>query len=634
VVIRATASVEKKKNGREAIVITEIPYMVNKGNLLEKIADLVKDKRIEGVADIRDESDRDGMRIVLDLKKEAFAEVILNQLYKYTMLQSSFGVIMLALVDNKPRVLNLKECLVYYLQHRHEVVVRRTRFDLDAAEKRAHILEGLKIALDNIDAVIELIKKSKDPAHARQGLMASFKLSEIQAQAILDMRLQRLTGLEREKIDAEYLEVIKLIEELKFILENEPKRMEIIKNEVLDIAERFGDERRTVIIDETGEFTIEDMIAEESMVITISHTGYIKRLPINTYRKQGRGGRGITGMETKDEDFVEHMFIASTHSQILFFTNNGRCYWLKVHEIPQGGRTAKGKAIVNLLSLKPRETIREFVPVKSFTDAYAQKSFIMLVTRNGVLNKQPLTAFDNPRRDGINAVKVDQGDEIVSVGLTDGTANIVLGTGNGLALYFNESNIRELGRNTHGVRGIKLGRDDTVISMVVIKRDVTLLTVTENGFGKRTPIGEYRLTNRGGKGIINIKTSERNGRVVSLCAVDENDELMLISRSGIIIRIAASGIAKIGRATQGVRLINLESGDKVVDVSKVVGENVTPVPENGKAAAGPVPSAPAEGDAGPDNGAAADGQPENGAEAVEEAGEEGEEKADNNESAV
>jgi DNA gyrase subunit A len=485
-------------------------------------------------------------------------------------MQTTFGIITLALVENQPKILNLRDCLVHYLNHRHEVIVRRTKYDLDVAEKRAHILEGLKIALDNIDAVIELIKKSKDTEAAKQGLMSKFKLSEIQAMAILEMRLQRLTGLEREKIEAEYLEVIKQIEEFKFILENEPKRMAIIKEEALAMVEKYGDERRTQIIDETGEFTVEDMIAEEDMVITISHSGYIKRLPSNTYRKQGRGGKGITAMETKEEDFVEHLFIASTHSYILFFTNNGRCHWLKVHEIPQAGRTAKGKAVINLIALKGEEKIRAFVPVKSFTDEYAQKSFVMFATKCGTINKQPLTAFANPRRDGIGAVKIDQGDEIVAVGLTDGTANIVLGTQNGLALHFAESNIRELGRNTRGVRGIKLGKDDEVISMVVIKRATTLLTVTENGYGKRTPIEEYRITHRGGKGIINIRTTERNGKVVALCAVEDQDELMLISKGGIVIRIAAKSVAKIGRATQGVRLINLEKGDLVMDVSKIV----------------------------------------------------------------
>ncbi len=568
--VRAVANIEKKQNGREAIIISEIPYMVNKSTLLEKIADLVKDKIIEGISDVRDESDREGMRVVIELKKDAFADIILNQLYKNTQMQTTFGIITLALVENQPKVLNLRDCLVHYLNHRHEVIVRRTKYDLDVADKRAHILEGLKIALDNIDAVIELIKKSKDTEDAKNGLMTKFKLSEVQSTAILEMRLQRLTGLEREKIDAEYLEVIKLIEELKFILENEPKRMAIIREEAIAVAEKFGDERRTQIIDETGEFTIEDMIADEDMVITISHSGYIKRLPSNTYRKQGRGGHGITAMETKEEDFVEHLFIASTHSYILFFTNNGRCHWLKVHEIPQAGRTAKGKAVVNLIALKGDEKIRAFVPVKSFTDEYAQKSFIMFATKMGTINKQPLTAFANPRKDGINAVKIDDNDEIVSVGLTDGTANIVLGTMKGLALHFSEANIRELGRNTRGVRGIKLGKGDEVISMVVIKRDTTLLTVTENGYGKRTPISEYRVTGRGGKGIINIRTSDRNGKVVALCVVEDMDELILISRNGIVIRIAAKSVAKIGRATQGVRLINLGTGDSVMDVSKIV----------------------------------------------------------------
>ncbi|OGJ89365.1 MAG: DNA gyrase subunit A [Candidatus Raymondbacteria bacterium RIFOXYA2_FULL_49_16] len=573
-VMRAKSNIEKKQNGREAIIVTEIPYMVNKANLLEKIAELIKDKKVEGISDLRDESDRNGMRMVIELKKDAYAEVILNQLFKYTQLQSSFGIITLALVDNKPRVLNLKECLVEYLKHRHEVLIRRTRFDLDLSEKRAHILEGLKIALDNIDAVIETIKKSKDAETARINLMERFGLSIEQASAILEMRLQRLTGLEREKIENEYLELIKFIEELRFILENEPKRMEIIKQEARDVAERYGDERRTAILDAEGEFSIEDMIAEEDMVITISHQGYIKRLPINTYRKQGRGGKGITAMETKEEDFVEKLFVASTHSYILFFSNKGRCYWLKVHEIPQAGRTARGKAIINMVELKPDEKIRSLVPVRSFEDQYAQKSFIMFATKMGTINKQPLPSFSNPRRDGINAIKVDDNDEIVDVALTDGTANVVLGSKYGLAVHFNESNIRELGRNTRGVRGINLGKDDEVISMVVVRRDTTLLTVTEKGYGKRTPIGDYRVTNRGGKGIINLKITEKNGPVVSMCAVDDQNELMIISRNGIIIRISAADISNIGRATQGVRLINLGIDDKVIDVSRIIPETM------------------------------------------------------------
>lgn len=565
-VLRARASIEKQKSGKESIIVTEIPYQINKSNLLEKIADLVNNKVIEGISDLRDESDREGMRIVIELKRESQAEIILNQLFNHTQMQTTFGVITLALVNGEPKVLTLKELLSLFIEHRHAVITRRTKYELAEAEKRAHILEGLKIALDNIDAVIKLIRASKDPAEAKEGLMKKFKMSEIQAQAILDMRLQRLTGLERKKVEEEYLELIKLIATLKGILESKTKRMNIIKEELLTLKKNYGDQRRTEIKEEEEEFTIEDLIAEENMLITISHNGYIKRLGIDAYRKQGRGGKGVIGMETREEDFVEHLFIASTHDYILFFTNTGKCHWLKVHEIPVGGRVTKGKSITNLLELAEGERIRAFAPVKEFDE----KHYVMMATKNGTIKKTELSAFSNPRRGGINAINIDEGDELIDATITDGTCDIVLGTKEGLAIRFPEDKVRSMGRTAHGVRGISLRGKDLVVDMVVIKRDTSLLVVTENGFGKRTPISDYRVTNRGGKGVINVKTNERNGKVVALKEVLEDDELMLITEKGMIIRQPVKSIKEIGRNTQGVKLIRLDEGDKVVAVARVV----------------------------------------------------------------
>jgi DNA gyrase subunit A len=567
VILKARVNAEKQKSGKESIVITEIPYQINKSNLLERIAQLVRDKLIDGISDLRDESDRDGMRIVVELKRDAQTEVVLNQLFKHTQMQATFGVIMLALVDGQPRVLTLKEMLTFFLEHRHEVVTRRTQFELNKAEQRAHILEGLKIALDHIDAVIKLIRSSKTPEEAKQGLMTKFKLSEIQAQAILDMRLQRLTGLEREKIEQEYLDVIKLIEKLKGILESKTKRMNIIKEELTELKKKYGDARRTEISEEEeGEFTIEDLIAEEDMVITITHSGYIKRLSVTSYRRQGRGGRGVIGIETKEQDFVEHLFIASTHNYILFFTPKGRCHWVKVHEIPVGGRLAKGKPIVNMLDLGEEEKIAAFVPVREFDD----KHFVAMATRNGVIKKTLLSAFSNPRRGGINAMNIPEDDSLIEAKITDGTCDMVLATREGQAIRFHEDKVRDMGRTAYGVRGIRLEKDDRVIGMVVVKRDTTLLSVTENGYGKRTDIADYRVTNRGGKGIINIKTTQKNGKVVDIKEVLTDDELMLITQKGIIIRQPVKQISVIGRATQGVKLINLDAGDRVVDVARVV----------------------------------------------------------------
>jgi DNA gyrase subunit A len=566
IILRARANIEKQKSGKESIIVTEIPYQINKSNLLERIAQLVRDKQMEGISDLRDESDRDGMRIVVELKRDAPAEIVLNQLFKHTQMQTTFGVIMLALVDGQPQVLSLKQLLLHFIDHRHDVVTKRTQFELKKAEHRAHILEGLKIALDHIDAVIKLIRASKTPEDARNGLMSKFKLTEIQAQAILDMRLQRLTGLEREKIEQEYLDVIKLIETLKGILESKSKRMNIIKEELLELKKKYGDERRTEIREEEEEFTIEDLIAEEDMVITITHSGYIKRLSVSSYKRQSRGGRGVIGIETKEEDFVEHLFIASTHHYILFFTPKGRCYWIKVHEIPVGGRLAKGKPVVNMLDLGAAEKIAAFVPVREFDEVH----FVVMSTRNGVIKKTRLSAFSNPRRGGINAMNIPDDDNLIEVKITDGNCDIVLGTKEGQAIRFHEDKVRDMGRTAYGVRGISLAKDDWVIGMVVVKRDTTLLSVTENGYGKRSNISDYRVTNRGGKGIINIKATERNGKVVTIKEVVDEDELMLITQKGIIIRQPVKQIKAIGRNTQGVKLINLDSGDKVVDVARVV----------------------------------------------------------------
>jgi DNA gyrase subunit A len=564
--IRAKANTETTKSGKENIIVSEIPYQVNKANLLEKIAELVRDKKMTGIADLRDESDRDGMRIVIELKRDAQTDVVLNQLFKMTQMQVAFGMNMLALVDGVPRVLNLKEMLQHFIDHRHEVVIRRTRFELNEAEKRAHILEGYKIALDNIDAIIALIKKSASPADAKEGLMKQFKLSEIQAQAILDMRLQRLTGLERKKIEEEYEAVIKLIAELKGILESKAKRMYIIKTELIELKNKYGDERRTVVLEEdiTEDFSIEDLIAEEDMVVTISHAGYIKRLSISQYRKQARGTRGARGIETKEEDFAEHMFVASTHQYILFFTMKGKCYWLKVHEVPQGGKLAKGKPIINMIGIDKDDKITAFVPVRSFDD----NAFVVMATKNGQIKKTELSAFGNPRRDGIIAMTIPADDQVVEVGLTDGSCDIVLATRQGQAIRFPEDKVRSMGRAAYGVRGITLEKDDYVIGMVVIKREGTLLTVTEHGYGKRSAIADYRVTNRGGKGVINIKTSDRNGEVVAVKEVVDNDELLLITQQGIVNRISVEQIRSIGRNTQGVRLIHLEKSDRLVDVAR------------------------------------------------------------------
>ena len=568
ILVRAKVAVEKMKSGKEAIIVSEIPFQVNKSNLLEKIADLVRAKHIEGISDLRDESDRDGMRIVIELKRDSLSEVVLNQLYKHTTMQTTFAMNMLGLDHGVPKLLALKQMLQAFVDHRHEVVVRRTEFDLRKAEARAHILEGYRIALDNIDAVIETIKKSKDTPTARERLMKKFKLSEIQATAILEMRLQRLTGLERAKIEEEYRELIKKISELKAILASKALRMQIIKDETAGIAKRFGDERRTEIQGAADELTVEDLIAEEEMAITISHLGYIKRLSVTAYRRQQRGGKGVKGIQTKEDDFAEHLFIASTHDYILFFSSKGRCYWVKVHSIPAGGKLAKGKPIINMCRLERGETITAFCKVRQFSP----DNYVVMATRNGIIKKTALDAFSHPRVNGVNAINLPETDELIEVSITDGTNDIILASRKGMAIRFGEANVRGMGRTAYGVKGINLGADDEVVGMVVVRRDSSLLVATENGYGKRTAVNDYRITNRGGKGIINVRTSERNGNVVAVKEVLDGDELILITKDGIANRQAVTDIKVIGRATQGVRLIKLLDGDKLTDVARLVQE--------------------------------------------------------------
>ncbi len=572
VILRARANVETMKNDRENIIVSELPYQVNKANLIEKIADLVKDGKINDISNIRDESDRDGMRIVIETKRDGQPSVILNQLYKHTQMQVTFGVIMLALVNGIPKVLTLKEMMYHFINHRMDILIRRTKYELEAAEKRAHILEGYIIALDNIDEVIETIKKSPDVETARNNLMRKFKLSEIQAKAILDMRLQRLTGLERKKIEDEYKEVLQVIEKLRGILDSESKRYIIIKEELLNIKERYGDARRTEIIHDPKEFSLEDIIAEEDVVVTISHRGFIKRFPVSGYRRQGRGGKGVTGAGTKDEDFIEHMFIASTHHYLMFFTDKGKVYWLKVHEIPEGGRAARGRSILNLLEKEKEEQITAFISVKEFSD---DKNIIMF-TERGTVKKTTLSAYSNVRRGGINAINLVEGDKLIEVKVTDGTNDVVIGTRSGMAIRFKESDVREMGRTATGVRGIRLAKDDKVIGAIVIRRASTLLVVTEHGFGKRSDLDDYRITRRGGKGIITVKTNERNGKMIALLAVNDNDELVIITTFGMVIRQSVKDLRVMGRNTQGVRVIRLNDEDSIADIAKVVPEDEEP----------------------------------------------------------
>ena len=554
-----------KRTGKEQIIISEIPYMVNKKRLIEQIAELVNAKKIEGIGDLRDESDRDGMRIVVELKRDAVAEIIINQLHKHTQLQDSFGMNMLAIVDGKPRLLNLKEALKCFLDHRKEVVTRRTAYDLRKAEERLHILDGYRIALDNLDAVITLIRNSQDPKVAKEGLMSHFALSEIQAQAILDLRLQRLTGLERDKIMEEHRETVELISKLRAILADEKEIYKIIVDELKEIKKQYGDERRTQIVDHSEDISIEDMIVDEDMAVTISHDGYIKRNPVSLYRAQRRGGKGKIGTTTKEEDFVEYLFIASMHAYILFFTTVGKVYWIKVHELPQASRAARGKPIVNLLNLEAGEKVSAFLSVREFQEG----RYIVFATKNGLIKKTDLMAYANPRPSGIRAIGLEDGDEVIGVRLTDGQQELILSTAEGQSIRFKEEQVRSTGRGTFGVVGMKLDEGDKVVSMEILTLGFNILTVSEGGYGKRTEMDEYRLQSRGGRGIITMKTTDKTGRVVGVQQVTEDDQLMLISNKGKIIRMRIKDIRIIGRNTQGVRLIELEEGERVVSLARV-----------------------------------------------------------------
>jgi DNA gyrase subunit A len=581
ITLRALATTEEiKKGDRVAIIITEIPYQVNKARLVEKIAELVREKVVEGISDLRDESDRDGMRIVIELRRGEVAEVVLNNLYKHTQLQTTFGIIMLAIVAGRPKVLPLLDIIEHFIEFRREVVRRRIEFELRKAEARAHILEGLKIALDHLDEVIRLIRASKSPAEAREGLMTQFTLTQIQAQAILDMQLQRLTGLERQKILDELAELQKTIERLRAILGSDELLMKLVVDEMKAARDRFGDDRRTVIIDESGEFRIEDLIADEDMAITVTGSGYIKRTPISTYRMQRRGGKGRIGMRTREEDFVSHLFIASTHAYILIFSDRGRAYWLRVHAIPDVGPDGKGKAIVNLVTMEEGERIAALMAVRDWPSEEGQQ-FVVMGTRKGIIKKTDLSLFSNPRPSGIIAMGVEDGDSVIAVEQSDGHEQIFLGTRDGMAIRFEETDVRPMGRTAYGVRGITLRDDDEVVAMEVVRAGGTMLTVTQKGYGKRTELEEYRLQSRGGVGTIDIQTSDRNGKVVGIAYVHGDDELLLISQQGKILRIVTSQIRAIGRATQGVRLIGMEEGDQVVSVARLAEKEVEEGLENG-----------------------------------------------------
>ncbi|VVB86425.1 DNA gyrase subunit A [uncultured archaeon] len=565
--MRARATIEEIKS-KEQIVITELPYQVNKAKLVEAIAGLVRDKKIAGITDLRDESDKDGIRIVIEVSRQAQANIILNQLYSSTQLEDTFGVINLALVDGQPRLLPLKDLIVHYINHRKLIITRRSQFELKKAQQRAHILEGLRIALSRIDEVIKLIKASKTPDEARVGLVSQFSLSEEQAKAILDMRLQRLTGLEREKIDAEYNELLKTIAWLKDLLASESKILAVIKTELAELKARFADKRRTEIIESTGDLVTEDLIPKEDDVITITNSGYIKRIAVDAYKQQRRGGKGVMGMETKEEDFVSDLFIGNTHDYILFFTDRGKVYWLKVYGIPTAGRQARGTAIVNLLQLEQGEKISAYIPINKFDETH----YLIMVTKKGTAKKTALSEFSNPRKSGIIAISLDDGDKLVSVKLTDGTKDVVIGTKHGKAIRFNENDVRDMGRGAYGVRGVKLVGEDEVVSTAVVEEGSTLLTVTENGYGKRTGFEEYRTMNRGGQGVITIDVSIRNGNVVDIRTVHEDDEIMVTTSKGIIIRVPVKGIRVQGRNTQGVKIMNVEGGDRVVGVATMAKE--------------------------------------------------------------
>ena len=607
VVLRARATIETTDNGRERIVVTEVPFQINKAEMIKRTADLINEKKLEGISDIRDESDREGIRIVYELRRDAIGNVVLNNLFKFTSLQSSFSVNNVALVGGRPMTLNLKDLIVNYVNHRHEVVIRRTRYELAEAEKRAHILEGLLIALDHLDEVIALIRASQTPQLAQDGLINSFQLSEIQAKAILEMRLQRLTGLERDKIRDEYAELKKLIDYYRDVLADEKLRMDIIKDELGEMKEKYGDERRTEIVYTGDEISLEDMIADEDVVITISHQGYIKRTALTEYRTQGRGGRGARGSSTKQEDFVEHIYVASTHNYILFFTEKGRCHWLKVYEIPEGNKTGRGRAIQNLISIQPDDKVKAFINVKDLSDeTYINNNFIVMCTRNGTIKKTALEAYSRPRQSGINAIQIEDGDQLLEARLTNGTNEIMLATRKGKLVRFNEEAVRPMGRNSIGVKGVTLdGEDDTVIGMVCVSDPLkeSVLVVAEQGYGKRSDIDEYRKTNRGAKGVKTINITDKTGNLVAIKVVVENDDLMIITKSGLTIRMGVEDISVQGRATQGVRLIRLEDDDEIASVAKVEVEDKeesqmedTPAIE-GASPEGPSDEAESDGDA-------------------------------------
>ena len=564
--VRARAEIETdEKSGRSAIIVTEIPYQVNKARLVERIAELVNERKLDGISDLRDESDRDGMRVVIELKRDAVPEVLLNQLYKHTPMQESFGVNMLAIVEGRPRLLTLKDALRVFLDHRRNVVARRTAYDLRQAEARLHILAGLKTAIDHLDEAIAIIRGAADPATARAGLMAGFALSELQAQAILEMRLQRLTSLERDKIVEEYAETEKAIQRYRAILADEREIWKIITEELRELRAKYADPRRTQLVPEAAAISVEDLIVEEDMVVTISHEGYIKRNAVALYRAQRRGGRGKIGATTRDEDFVEHLFVASTHSYLLFFTTTGKVYWLKVHEIPQAGRAARGRSITNVLSLRPEEKLSAFLPVREFQEG----RYVLFATRRGLVKKTDLMQYANPRPSGIIAIALEDADEVIGVRLTDGAREAILSTRDGQAIRFREEEARPMGRDTHGVRGMKLDEGDEVVALDLVEPGATLLAVAENGYGKRTEMGEYRLTRRGGKGIITMKTTDKTGRVTGVRMVTDDDQIMLVTSGGKVIRLRVNEIRVIGRNTQGVRLIGLEEGERVVSVARL-----------------------------------------------------------------
>src|SRR6056297_1879621 len=581
ITMRARANVEELRNSREQIVVTEIPYQVNKATLIQKVAQLVGDEKITEISEIRDESDREGMRIVIILKRNANAGVVLNQLYKYTQMQQTFGVINLALVKGRPKVMSLKELITRFIEHRVEVIIRRTIYDLDQAEARAHILEGLKIALDNLDEVIKTIRASKNPQEANTELRRKFALTDIQAKAILDMRLQKLTGLERDKIDTEYQDIASQISDYREILSNRDEQNEIIKNELLELKDRYGDERRTQIVYSADDFNIEDMIADEDVVVTISNKGFIKRMPVSGYRRQRRGGKGMKGTTTKDDEYVEHLFVATNHNYILFFTEKGNCYWLKVYEIPEGSRLARGRAIVNLIDIEKEDCIKTFVPVKTLDDEeYIKSHSIIMSTKQGQVKKNSLEAYSRPRRDGIIAINIKEGDSLLEAAWTDGESNIILANKKGRAIRFHEEEAREMGRNTSGVRGMNLDKDDELVDMVVIKNthNATVLAISENGYGKRSLVDDYRQQSRGGKGVITLKVTPKTGKLIALKWVSDKDDLMVITHQGKVIRMHCKDIRTMGRNTQGVRIINLGSEGQIGAVTRVVNEDEDDAP--------------------------------------------------------